>query len=242
MPQPSQTPLPGRLAGPALLAWLLASCSAAPPVEEETLDVPLQPPIEVRKRLTYDDVLRVDVYPHGELSTGELGRRVDYDGHLDLPLLGPVDVVGLTVDEARVALQARADRFVKNASVAVSVVEYAPRVYYVLGEVETTGPFNMTRPLNALQALSRAGGLTPRADAEEVVLMRVRDDRLTVHRFDARTPDSRGLLAVEPGDLVFVRESGSGTFQRQLMPYLQGLAPPFSAAASLFLVADTLDD
>jgi polysaccharide export outer membrane protein len=239
-PPPSR-PRP-RPRGLALLGLLLAACSAPPLAEEVALSPERPVPHEVRRHLACDDVLRVEVFGHPELSTGELGRRVDFDGNLDLPLLGPVAVVGLTVTEARALLHARAEAFVKNASVALNVVEYAPRLFYVLGEVEATGAYELDGPTTALQALARAGGLTRLADAEEVVLLRVRDDRLSVHSFGAATPDPAGLFPVEANDLVFVRESGAGTFQQQIMPYLQGLAPPFTAAASLFLVADELGD
>jgi len=225
-----------------LLTGLTAACSA-PPLAEEALLPPERPlPHEVRKHLACDDVLRVDVFMHPELSTGELGRRIDFDGNLDLPLLGPVPLVGLTVNEARDALRARAEVYVKDAAVAVNVVEYAKRLFYVLGEVEETGAYELDAPTTALQALARAGGLTRVADDDEVVLLRVQGDRLLVHRFGAGTPDAAGLMPVEAGDLLFVRESGAGTFQEQIMPYLQGLAPPFTAAASMFLVVDDLSD
>ncbi len=226
-----------RLASMIALGLALA-CSAPPLAEDARLEPALEPPTLVRQRLAYDDVLRIDVYPHSELSSGELGRRVDYDGNIDLPLLGPIPVLGLTLGEARAALQERAARYLKDASIAVSVQSYAPRLYYVLGEVQATGPYEMRGPLSALQALSHAGGIKPTGDQAEIALLRVVDERLAVHVFDAETPGAGGLLAVEPGDLIFVRRSGAGTFQQQIAPYFQALAPPFSAAASLLIVAD----
>jgi polysaccharide export outer membrane protein len=181
--------------------------------------------------------VRVEVFEHPELSSGEAGRRVDYEGNLDLPLLGAVPVVGMTVSEVRDAFQARADRFVKHAAVSVSVVAYAPRLFYVMGEVKAAGAFELRRGNTALQSIAVAGGLTELADREEIVVLRTRVGELHVHSFNAQTPDAAGLFAIEPGDVVFARESGSGTFQQQILPYLQGLAQPFSATVSLFLVA-----
>ncbi len=225
-----------------LVCALAAACSAPPLAESGPVEPAPDPPVEVRRRLAYHDLLRIDVYEHPELSSGELGRRIDYDGNVDLPLLGPVRVEGLTLAEAREALQQRADRYLKRASVAVSVMEYSPRLYYVMGEVQKSGPYEITRPTTALQALSHAGGLTKLADEEEIALLRVRDDELVVHLFNAGTPGASGFVPVEPNDLLFVRASGAGTFQDQIAPYLQGLAPPFAAAASLVLVADELND
>jgi len=241
MPRPSGPAPLLRLAAFLHLA-AAAACSAPPLAEPTTLPAERPIPHEVRTRLACNDVLRVDVYGHPELSTGELGRRIDFDGNVDLPLLGPVEVQNHTVNEARELLRARAEAYVKNASVAVNVVEYAPRLFYVLGEVTTGGAYELDGPTTALQALARAGGLTRLADREEIVLLRVRDDQLAVHRFGAETPGPAGLFPVEAGDLVFVRESGAGTFQQQIMPYLQGIAPPFTAVASMFLVVDDLSD
>lgn len=240
-------PQSGRSRGPARLAVGLGlllcveACKAPPLPAEVALESALEAPVEVRQRLAYDDVLRIDVYPHAELSSGELGRRIDYDGNIDLPLLGPLHVLGLTVGEVRAALQERAEQYLKDAAISVAVQSYAPRLFYVLGEVQKTGPYEMRRPTTALQALSRAGGIAPTGDSEQVVVLRVEDQRLQVHRFNAQTPGPEGLFPVQPGDLLFVRRTGAGTFSQQMAPYLQALAPPFSAAASILLVTDRLD-
>ena len=234
--------LPWTCLAAALATAFALACSAPPLVQEARLEPTTAPPVEVRRHLAFDDVLRVEFYAHRELSTGELGRRIDYDGNIDLPLIGPVQVLGLTLTETRALLEERARNFVKRPSVAVSVVSYSPRLYTVLGEVTSTGAYELKRPITALEAVASAGGLTRYADKDEVVLLRVRDETLTVHNFSVLTPDTLGMVHVEPGDLIFVREDGSGTFQQQIMPYLQGLAPPFAVAASLFLLADGIND
>jgi protein involved in polysaccharide export with SLBB domain len=238
LPGPRRPPAGLRLA----LCLCLAACAAPPLAQPAELAAGRPVPHEVRRRLACDDVVRVEIFDHPELSTGELGRRIDFDGNLDLPLLGPVAIVGLTVTEAREALRAGAERYVKQPSVSLTVVDYAPRLVYVLGEVVATGAYELDAPTTALQALTKAGGLTRLADREEVVLLRVTGNELAVHVFDAATPDARGLFPVEAGDLIFVRESGAGTFQQQIMPYLQGIAPPFTAAASMFLVASEVGE
>ena len=42
--------------------------------------------------------------------------------------------------------------------------------------------------------------------------------------------------------MIFVRQSGAGTFRDQILPYIQGIAPPIAAIASLILVYDRLDE
>ena len=170
----------GLLLALALVLVALAGCKAPPLAEEQEIPEAMPAAPDVRLRLAFDDVVRVEVFEHPELSSGELGRRIDYEGNLDLPLLGPTPLVGLTVSEARETLEARAASFVKHANVAVTVVSYAPRLFYVMGEVKAAGSFELRRPVNALQSLALAGGMTDLADREEVVVLRTVAGRLTV--------------------------------------------------------------
>ena len=38
------------------------------------------------------------------------------------------------------------------------------------------------------------------------------------------------------------RQSGAGTFQDQIVPYIQGIAPPLAVLTSLILISDQLND
>lgn len=231
MPRSSRTALRALVPACLVAAWLQA-CTAPPLAEGGALDASHPPAPEVRRHLTYDDVLRIEVLGHPELSSGEPGRRVDHDGNVDLPLLGPVRVVGLTVEEARAALHGRAAEFLREPSIAVSVQSYAPRLFHVLGEVNQSGSYSLDRPTTALTALGRAGGLTQDADGEEVTLLRIEDDELVVRVFNAATPGPDGLLPIRPDDLVFVRADGTGTFRQQILPYIEGLSGPLAVAVS----------
>jgi len=231
-----------RVAGLLLAALTLAlgACKAPPPAEGGVVDLP--PEESARSTLAPDDLVKIVVYGHADLSSGEAGQRVDYQGNVSLPLVGSVPVAGLTVEEARIVLQERVASVVRHASVSVSVIEYAPRVFHVLGEVAHSGAYDLDRPVTALQALALGGGFADGADREKVALLRVEDGELIVRFFDAATPGIDGLIAVHPGDTLFVRRSGSGTFRDQMLPYVQGVSQPLSALASLILVADNLDE
>jgi polysaccharide export outer membrane protein len=198
-----------------------------------------EPP--TRTTLASDDVLRVVVYGHPELSSPEEGTRIDYEGNVSLPLVGAVRVAGGTVTAATSALEEAASRVLRRPSVAVSVIEYAPRTFTLLGEVQQTGRFDLDRPLTALSALSLGGGFREGADREQVALLRVENDELSVHFFDAATPGPDGYVPVRPDDVLFVRLSGAGTFREQMMPYLQGISSPLGALASLIVVTDRLN-
>lgn len=237
---PNRVLWPGRMI--AALLTLVAACKAPPAAESGPIDPQLPPPVGLRDRLGPDDVLQVLIYGHPDLSSAEQGVRVDQDGNVDLPLLGPVPVGGLTIGQARAAIEERATTYVRDPAVSVSVLEYAPHQFFVLGAVQTSGAYLIERPLDALQALSYGGGLRAGADHEQVALLRREDDRLEVRFFNAASPGPDGMVGVLPGDVIFVRQSGAGTFQDQIVPYIQGIAPPLAVLTSLILISDQLND
>ena len=189
-----------------------------------------------------NDLVRVSVYGHPELSTPETGTRVDFEGRLSLPLVGAVEISGLSSRAAASEIEGRLARYVREPSVALSVVEYTSRRVYVFGDVKAPGPFVLDRPLNALQALGLAGGFTPGADRQNVCLLRTEGQFVEVHVFNVEVPDANALVAVRPDDFLFVRQTGAGAFREQVLPILQGVQPGLSSLINLGLVADAIND
>ncbi len=234
-------------------AWLLygglAVCTAisackAPPLVEGTV-----PPSTIVSDLDWGaytlgagDVVSVVVFRHPEFSTPERGERIDGVGSVSLPLVGPVSVGGATTDEARTVIAERLAEYLVDPAVSVSVVSYGARRIYVFGEVGSPGAFPLDRPINALQALSLGGGFREGADREKVALLRASNDDLEVHYFNAATPGRDGLVAVQPGDFLFVRQTGAGTFREQVVPYAATLAPIIGSLTNLLVISDALDD
>jgi len=226
-----------------LCCWavLVFSCKA-PPLAVGTREAP-EPGPPPPSTLAPGDRLQVIVYAHPELSSSpELGTTVGPDGHIDVPLAGSVVIGGKTLGEARGAIRESLLPVLREPRISVSVIEYAGRSVYVLGQVNLPGAYPLDRPMVALQGLSLAGGFTPGADHKTIALLRRVGDELDVYYFDGATPGVDGMIALHPDDLIFVRLSGTGTFQEQVLPYIQGIVPPIAALASLILVLDTVDN
>lgn len=115
------------------------------------------------------DLLEVKVFELPELNQTV---RVSEDGSITLPLLGPVEVGGLTKDGAERKLASLLEaRFVKNAQVTVFIKEYQSKMVSVIGAVEKPGMYELVGRQNLLQMVSKAGGFTERA-ANEVFVLR----------------------------------------------------------------------
>lgn len=213
-----------------------------PPLAEGNAPVRVAEASAARIVLAPGDRVSVVVFQHPDSSTPPQGLALDPEGRLDLPLVGPVELAGLTLPEARARLTQEFRRYLREPRVALNLLEAHGRRIYVFGEVDRPGPYPLDRPLTALQALSLAGGFRPGADRDQVALLRGARDALEVYFFDAATPGPDGLVAVQPDDFLFVRLSGAGTFRDQILPIVQSFVPPITGLASLIVVADRLND
>lgn len=96
------------------------------------------------------------------------------DGTINLGRYGHLQVAGLTVEQIeagiRALVEARDGR--PPGPLTVRIVTRASKVYYVLGEVNAPGAFNLTGRECALDGILAAGGLTDRASRRDIILCR----------------------------------------------------------------------
>jgi polysaccharide biosynthesis/export protein ExoF len=97
------------------------------------------------------------------------------DGRVQVPLLGPVNVSGMTLPEARNELRQKfIDRELFNdPQIGLSVVNYRP--VFVLGDVKSPGSYPFQIQLTVEKAVGLAGGInTGLSNTEDRILTRVR--------------------------------------------------------------------
>ena len=106
------------------------------------------------------DLIEIKVFEVPELNV-EL--RVSEEGTIDLPLIGHVDVQGLTEGEITVKLKTLLEsKYVQRASVAVQVREFRSKPISLIGAVKNPGPLAFSGRWTLLEALTAAGGLAAR--------------------------------------------------------------------------------
>lgn len=110
---------------------------------------------------------------------------VSPDGTVQLPAVGSVPAVGLTLDEIRREVNSRYNMTVKGLEVTPVLVTPAPRFAYVVGQVATPGRFQLVGPTTVMQAIALAEGDLAGANLRNIVVFR-RDEawRLTATRLD----------------------------------------------------------
>lgn len=140
--------------------------------------------------------------------TGGQARRtvVSPDGTVQLPMIGSVPTVGLTLDEVQREVNMRYRERIRGFAITPILVTRAPRFVYVLGEVAEPGRVELTGPTTAIQALALAGGWNSGGNLRQIVVLR-RDEcwRLMALRLDL----AGGLHGQRPfpSDEIWLRDS-----------------------------------
>ena len=107
---------------------------------------------------------------------------VDNRGEIVLPMLGRVQVAGLTRLQAIEKLRTELSQYIKEPGVNMNFNNFRVSV---LGEVAHPGSFIMpTERVTVLEALGMAGDLTIRGVRSNVMLIREVDGQKTTHRLD----------------------------------------------------------
>lgn len=143
-------------------------------VERQALSVPTtptgQPPAEYV--IGPSDVLYVNVFGKPELGSPataltfgsrSLGSRVDGRGRIQLPLVGMVEVTGLTLGQAQQRLAEKYKRYITEPWVVVEVLEYGSQPVYLVGSFRQPQVIYLNRPTNLLQGIALGSGLADNA-------------------------------------------------------------------------------
>jgi polysaccharide export outer membrane protein len=150
------------------------------------------------------DVIHVNVWKNLELSqTVTIGP----DGFVSLPLLGDVHVAGMTANELGQKLVVKLNNFVVNPQVTVSVVDIRSRQVYVLGQVSKPGGYPLIAPVNVLQLIALAGGLSNYANRKEITILRPRSggtQKIIFNYNNAVRGNGKQNIDLQPGDTVVV--------------------------------------
>jgi protein involved in polysaccharide export with SLBB domain len=170
------------------------------------------------------DAIDISVDRMPELSRAATVRS---DGMVTLPRSGDIAIAGLTPMQAAAAIRARLLARVRNPQVTVAVTNPREPKIFVAGEVGRPGALPLRDAPTAAQALVQAGDAGRGAALSNVALIRLDPDgHLTAHMLRSDARGHAGLLlalqnvALRPGDIVVVQESGGARFARMLQTWV----------------------
>ncbi len=159
-------------------------------------------------RLSGGDLVDIKVYGLPELSDTV---RVSANGDMSLPLVGNVHVAGLTAEQAEKRIDKKLvdGGFLRDPHVSVFVKEYSTQGISVMGEVLRPGIYPLLGAHRLFDAISAAGGLTPKAGKVVGITRRDNPAEPVVVTMDADpAKGASSNVEVQPGDTIVVSKAG----------------------------------
>lgn len=111
------------------------------------------------------------------------------DGSVTFPLIGRVEVAGLTTPEVEQAIAAKLKKYLPEPIVTVVIIGIEGHRAYVTGKVMRPGAIIINGPITVLQAISLVGGFDRFADESSIKVIRAK-------------PDGQQVLPVNYKDIV----------------------------------------
>ena len=164
------------------------------------------------------------------------GYTVNEEGNISIPIVGKVNVVGKTIDEATAEIEARSAEYLKDAALVVKLLSFK---FSVLGEVTRPGTFrNFNNQLTVLEAIAMAGDITDHGDRERILVLRPTKEGTKTYRINLKKKD---VLASEaffllPNDIVIVEALESKIFKLNIPTYSFVLTTMFSTISTTLLI------
>jgi polysaccharide export outer membrane protein len=152
------------------------------------------------------DVLTIAVWRHADVSAEVVVRP---DGKISVPLVNEIEAAGMTPERLRQTITAALGRYLENPSVTVQIKEIHSRKVFVVGQVGRPGAYSLNQSMTVLQLLAEAGGLTPFANRNAIVIVRdVAGTSVNISFDYAAVATGQQLeqnIVLMPGDTVVVR-------------------------------------
>jgi len=133
------------------------------------------------------------------------GYQVDSMGTVSLPILGNIEVSGLTLKQIQERIQKKSLEFLKDPSIKVKLLSFKINVN---GEVNNPGVYySYNEKLNILEAISMANGITDNAKLDNTIVIRETNNGTNTYNIDLT---SKNLLASEayylqPNDFIYIK-------------------------------------
>jgi polysaccharide biosynthesis/export protein len=151
-----------------------------------------------------EDVLNIMVWNSQPLSASHVVRP---DGRISMPLVGELMAAGKTPLELEndITEKLKAGNIIKAPNVAVSVAAVNSKKYYLQGEVNKPGQYNLIVPTQVLQALVNAGGFKDFANQTHIRIIRGTETFNFNYKQAIKSQHPEQNIYLQPGDIIIVK-------------------------------------
>ncbi len=196
-----------------------------------------------RYELGPGDVINFSLYGRPELDRP--GFRIAPDGTISYLQAQNINVAGLTIDEARLAIEKGLTSNFRSPRVIITPEEVGSKRFTILGKVINKGVVTLDRPITLVEAIANAGGIeTGLFERNTIELADL--DRSFVSRKGKQLPvDFRRLLnegdmklniEIEPNDFIFIASTITNDYYvlgAVVNPGVQGLTPDATVVSAI---------
>jgi len=157
------------------------------------------------------------------------GLLVTQEGTVRLPLIGSIEIQGLTEDEAAEFLMTEYGKYLRNPYVTVEIMNQR---IFVLGEVKRPGVVPVTNgTMNLIEAIARTGDLTDYAERRGILVLRGDLRKPEVRMIDLTHMSTIEIssLYLKPNDIIYVQPRASKG--RKIA--FDEISPPFQLVSSI---------
>jgi polysaccharide export outer membrane protein len=170
---------------------------------------------------------------------GTEGYLIANNGVVRLPLIGAVEIMGLTENQASEKLSNLYKQYLRNPFVSVKILN---QKLYVLGEVKGPGVVQVTNgTMTLFEALARTGDLTNDADRTNVRVIRggLRNPQVREVNLADMSQMRMTSLILQPNDIIYIQPRAMKAYnvafaeQTPFFSMINTMMMPFISAISL---------
>lgn len=168
--------------------------------------------------------------------------EVDNDGNVDLPTIGKINVLGMSIEEAQSAIKQKAEEFSEGITVTCRMVTFRIKV---AGEVNNPGIYTFYQPsVNIFDALLAAGDLTYYGNRQKVRIVRKSETEDAIYTLDIRKASvmKNKNYYLRPGDIVYVEPNKNTKTLQTINPPLTTITSSLSLIASVIAIIVSINN
>lgn len=186
----STHPAAGAAIDPAKMAAPAAATKATPPSTRVYV-------------IGAEDVLRVVIWNNAPMS-GEFSVRPD--GAISIPLLGDVMVAERTPQQVEEDITRRLvdGQLIRDPHVSVGLTAVHSKKYYIQGEVNKPGSYDLVVPTTVMEGLVNAGGFRDFANTRKIRILRGSQEFKFNYNQVSHGKNREQNIYLEPGDQIIV--------------------------------------
>jgi polysaccharide export outer membrane protein len=132
------------------------------------------------------------------------GYLVDQEGNIDFPVIGKIEVNGLTLEEAKAKLVSLLEKYI---NIPIVNMRFLNLKITILGEVNNPGTIRLSnKRVTLLEAIGMAGDMSIYANRNNVLVIREENGKRTTARLDLQTAEifTSPYFYLQQNDVVYI--------------------------------------